>query len=62
MFVRRRRCCSRVAWPLPRDMIRLLAWSVVVVGAVAVFCSVMIYASVRREFWDFPQNGCSVLH
>jgi formate dehydrogenase iron-sulfur subunit len=43
-------------WSLPRDMIHWLAWSVVVVGGVAVFCSVMIYASVRREFWDFPRT------
>ena len=44
------------AWPMPREMIRLLAYDVVVVGAVAVLCSVMIYASVRREFWDFPRT------
>ncbi len=44
------------AWPLPHDMIRFLAWGVVVVGAVAVYCSVMIYASVRREYWDFPRT------
>ena len=45
------------AWPLPYDAIRLLAWGVVVVGAVAVFCSVMIYASLRRDFWDFPRTA-----
>ncbi|HEX3724951.1 MAG TPA: hypothetical protein VHV08_01860, partial [Pirellulales bacterium] len=27
------------------------------VGVVAVFCSVMIYASVRRELWDFPRTA-----
>ncbi len=44
------------AWALPRDMVHWLAWGVVVVGAVAVFCSVMIYASVRREFWVFSRT------
>ena len=44
-------------WPLSQDLIRLLAWGVVVVGVVAVFCSVMIYASLRREFWDFPRTA-----
>ncbi len=44
------------SWPLPPGTIDLLAWSVVAVGAVAVFCSVMIYASVRRELWDFPRT------
>ena len=45
------------AWPLSRDVIGLLAWGVVVVGAAAVFCSIMIYASVRREFWNFPRTA-----
>ncbi|MEX2113009.1 MAG: DmsC/YnfH family molybdoenzyme membrane anchor subunit [Pirellulales bacterium] len=44
-------------WPLPPDLIHILAWGVVVVGALAVFCSVMIYASLRREFWDFPRTA-----
>ena len=43
--------------PLPRGMIHWLAWGVVVVGIVAVFCSVMIYASVRRDLWDFPRTA-----
>jgi len=43
-------------WPLTRDWIRSLAWSVIVVGIVAVFCSVMIYASVRRDLWSCPRT------
>lgn len=45
-----------MAWPLPRDVVLWLAWSVIGIGAAAVFCSVMIYASLRREFWDFPRT------
>lgn len=45
------------SWPLPREVVSVLAWCVVVVGAVAVFCSVMIYASLRRDFWDFPRTA-----
>jgi DMSO reductase anchor subunit len=43
-------------WPLPQQWISYLAGSVVSVGALAVFCSVMIYASVRRDFWDFSRT------
>ena len=43
-------------WPLPQQWISLLAGSVVAVGVVAVFCSVMIYASVRRDLWDFSRT------
>ncbi len=39
------------------DMITMLAWSVAAVGAVAVCCSVMIYASLRRDFWNFPRTS-----
>jgi Fe-S-cluster-containing dehydrogenase component/DMSO reductase anchor subunit len=45
-----------VAWPLGREMVGALAWSVVLVGVVAVLCSVMIYASVRRDLWDFHRT------
>jgi len=42
--------------PVPQQWIKALAASVVVVGTVAVFCSVMIYASVRRDLWDFSRT------
>jgi hypothetical protein len=45
-----------VAWPLSRQAISFLAWSVVAVGAGAVLCSVMIYATVRRDLWDFSRT------
>jgi formate dehydrogenase iron-sulfur subunit len=45
-----------VTWPLPREWTTVLAWSVVIVGFVAVLCSVMIYASVRRELWEFSRT------
>ena len=32
-----------------------VGWSVAVSGLVGVFCSVMIYAFTRREFWGFSQ-------
>lgn len=44
-------------WPLPQQWINVLAASVVTTGAVAVFCSVMIYASVRRDLWDFSRTA-----
>jgi DMSO reductase anchor subunit len=44
-------------WPVPSGVDRVLAWSVAVVGAVAVFCSVMIYASLRRDFWNFSRTA-----
>lgn len=40
-----------------RELTGALAWSVVGVGGAAVFCSVMIYASLRREFWSFPRTA-----
>lgn len=45
------------AWSLSRERSSLLAASVVGIGGVAVLCSVMIYASLRREFWDFPRTA-----
>jgi DMSO reductase anchor subunit len=32
-----------------------LGWSVATVGAVAVFCSIMIYVFTQREFWSFAR-------
>ncbi len=43
-------------WPLSHELINFLAGSVVTMGAMAVFCSVMIYASVRRELWNFSRT------
>ena len=34
-----------------------LGWGVAVSGLVGVFCSVMIYAFTRREFWSFTQSS-----
>lgn len=34
----------------------VLAWSVVSVGGVSLFCSIMIYASLGREFWSFGRT------
>jgi hypothetical protein len=39
-------------WFAAHEVIRWLAWGVALVGAAGVFCSVMIYATLRREFWD----------
>lgn len=36
-----------------REAARTTGLAVVLLGAAAVFCSVMIYASLRREFWSF---------
>lgn len=33
-----------------------LGWGVAVSGLIGVFCSVMIYAFTRREFWSFTQS------
>lgn len=44
-------------WPFHREMISLLSWGVVIVGGLAVFCSVMIYASLQREFWNFTRTS-----
>lgn len=41
---------------LGAEAVRWLGWSVVAVGAAAMFCSVMIYASVQRELWSFPRS------
>jgi Fe-S-cluster-containing dehydrogenase component/DMSO reductase anchor subunit len=42
---------------VPRELVRALCWSVVVVGTAAVFCSVMIYASLGRECWEFSRTA-----
>jgi Fe-S-cluster-containing dehydrogenase component/DMSO reductase anchor subunit len=34
-----------------------LGWCVAVTGTGGVFCSVMVYAFTRREFWSFPQTA-----
>jgi Fe-S-cluster-containing dehydrogenase component/DMSO reductase anchor subunit len=34
-----------------------LGWSVAATGAVAVFCSVMIYVFTQREYWSFSRVG-----
>ena len=34
----------------------LVGWSVVASGLIGVFCSVMIYAVTRREFWRFDRT------
>ncbi|MBT6486093.1 MAG: dimethyl sulfoxide reductase anchor subunit, partial [Planctomycetaceae bacterium] len=34
-----------------------LGWCVAVTGIGGVFCSVMLYAFTRREFWSFPQTA-----
>jgi len=44
-------------WPLPQDVVSLLSWGVVTIGALALFCSIMIYSSVRRDFWSFPRTS-----
>lgn len=38
-------------------VIRALGWSVAIVGAVAVFCSTMIYVFTRRECWSLLRVG-----
>ncbi len=51
--------CAAVSFPI--DAIQPfrgpLAWSVAVVGVVAVFCSVMIYVATWRECWNFPRTA-----
>src|SRR5262249_36183272 len=37
------------------SVIHWLGWSVALVGAAAVFCSIMIYGFTRREFWSFAR-------
>jgi len=39
-------------WPALSELIAWLAWSVVLVGGLAVLCSVMIYASLERDLWS----------
>ena len=34
-----------------------LGWSVAISGLAGVFCSIMIYAFTRREFWSFTQSS-----
>jgi DMSO reductase anchor subunit len=43
--------------PYARELSRLLGGAVVAAGGAAVFCSVMIYASLHREYWDFPRTA-----
>ena len=43
-------------WPVTNDVIRWLAWGVVLIGGIGVLCSVMIYATLRRELWDFQRT------
>lgn len=38
-------------------MIEPLGWSVAATGAIAVFCSVMIYVFTQREYWSFSRVG-----
>jgi len=38
-------------------MIEPLGWSVAATGALAVFCSVMIYVFTQREYWSFSRVG-----
>jgi hypothetical protein len=43
------------AYAVGSNLIRMLGWSVAVVGAGAVFCSVMIYVFTQRECWSFAR-------
>lgn len=47
---------SPLSHSLGAEAVRWLGWSVVAVGAAAVFCSVMIYAFVHRELWTFSRT------
>jgi DMSO reductase anchor subunit len=38
-------------------VIEPLGWSVAATGAIAVFCSVMIYVFTQREYWSFSRVG-----
>lgn len=40
-----------------RPIAHVLGPGVAIAGAAALFCSVMIYTSLRREFWDFPRTA-----
>jgi Fe-S-cluster-containing dehydrogenase component/DMSO reductase anchor subunit len=48
---------SPAATLLGAESIRWLGWSVLSMGAAAVFCSVMIYAFVQRELWAFSRSA-----
>lgn len=41
----------------PESLVKSLGWAVFVAGVSGVFCSVMIYAFTRREFWSFTRTG-----
>lgn len=43
-------------WSLAEQITDILAGSVVAVGGGAVFCSAMIYASVRRDLWNLQRT------
>ena len=43
------------------DVLTTLSWSVAVTGLAGVFCSVMIYAFTRREFWNPVTTGVKFL-
>jgi Fe-S-cluster-containing dehydrogenase component/DMSO reductase anchor subunit len=45
-----------IAQHMSHTAIELLRWAVVVSGASGVFGSVMIYATLGREFWNFPRT------
>ena len=45
---------SLPAWLVP--LTPSVGWTVVVTGLLGVFCSVMIYAVTRREFWRFDRT------
>ena len=40
-----------------RTWIDWLGWSVAATGAIAVFCSAMIYVFTQRECWSFSRVG-----
>lgn len=44
-------------FPISTDWPRLLEMSVVVTGLIGVFCSVMVYADTRRDFWNIRLSG-----
>jgi len=50
---------SAAAWTswIPDVLVRSLGWTVFLLGVVGVFCSVMIYAFTKREFWSFSRSA-----
>jgi formate dehydrogenase iron-sulfur subunit len=50
---------AAAAWlpGVPDVVVRILGWTVFAFGAAGVFCSVMIYAVTRREFWSFSRSA-----